>query len=60
MVVEVITRWESGKPTTYSLDGGKTFITREGYKQKIGTLKRPLYNNAKQKISEPLERGIAS
>lgn len=47
--VEVVTRWEKGKATTYSLDGGKTWLSRQDFKQEIGPLKRPLYNNSKKK-----------
>lgn len=48
MVLEVVTRYEKGKPTAYSFDGGKTWLTKEEYKQKIGSVKRPLYNNSKK------------
>lgn len=49
MVLEVITRYEAGKPTTYSVDGGKHWLSKQYFKQKVGKLKRPLYNNAKKK-----------
>lgn len=48
MTVEVVTHYEKGKPTTYSFDGGKTWLSKEDYKKKIGAIKRPLYNNAKK------------
>lgn len=48
MVLEVVTRWEKGKPTTYSFDSGKTWLSKQDYKQKIGAMKRPLYNNSKK------------
>ena len=28
MSLEIITRYEKGKPTTYSFDGGKTWLTK--------------------------------
>lgn len=48
MAVEVVTRYEKDKPTAYSFDGGKNWLSKQEYKQKIGALKRPLYNNAKK------------
>ena len=50
--VEVVTRYEKGKPTAYSLDKGKTFISKQEFKQKIGAAKRPLYSNKKKKEVE--------
>lgn len=47
--LEVVTRYEKSKPTTYSVDSGKTWLSKQEYKQKIGGLKRPLYSNAKKK-----------
>lgn len=49
MKVEVITRYEKDKPTIYSVDGGKTWLTKQYFKQKISAIKRPLYNNKKLK-----------
>ena len=51
-VLEVITRYEKGKPTAYSVNGGKHWLSKRLFKQKIGALKRPLYSNAKKKESK--------
>lgn len=48
MTVEIITRYQKGKPTTYSTDGGKTWIDKREFKKVIGGIKRPLYSNAKE------------
>lgn len=39
--VEVITRYEKNKPTTYSFDNGKTWLTKTEYKKQIHRVKRP-------------------
>lgn len=39
-IVEVITRYEKDKPTQYSFDGGKTWLTKAEYKQKIHNAKK--------------------
>jgi len=38
--VEVITRYEKKMPTTYSFDGGKTWLTKQEYKKKIHKTKQ--------------------
>jgi hypothetical protein len=40
MSLEIITRYEKGKPTTYSMDKGKTWLTKAEYKKLIHKAKK--------------------
>lgn len=40
MSLEIITRYEKKKPTQYSFDGGKTWLTKAEFKKQVHAKKK--------------------